>query len=71
MFITRASQLDMTLNQVVGLCLFLGELRRLNGFLGGVSRHSFNAIITTQELSEYYLPSFQSCVRDAKLVFLN
>ncbi|KAJ7797551.1 glycoside hydrolase family 3 protein [Mycena olivaceomarginata] len=34
---------------------------------GGVSRHSFNAIITTQELSEYYLPSFQSCVRDAKV----
>ncbi|KAJ7879522.1 glycoside hydrolase family 3 protein [Mycena olivaceomarginata] len=34
---------------------------------GGVSRHAFNAIITTQELSEYYLPSFQSCVRDAKV----
>ncbi|KAJ6594524.1 glycoside hydrolase family 3 protein [Mycena capillaripes] len=34
---------------------------------GGVSRHSFNAIVTTQELSEYYLPPFQSCVRDAKV----
>ncbi|KAJ7879526.1 glycoside hydrolase family 3 protein [Mycena olivaceomarginata] len=38
---------------------------------GGVSRHSFNAIITTQELSEYYLPSFQSCVRDANYNSLN
>ncbi|KAJ7045029.1 glycoside hydrolase family 3 protein [Mycena alexandri] len=34
---------------------------------GGVSRHSFNAIITTQELSEYYLTPFQTCVRDAKV----
>ncbi|KAJ7226907.1 glycoside hydrolase family 3 protein [Mycena pura] len=34
---------------------------------GGVSRHSFNAIITQQELSEYYLSPFQSCVRDAKV----
>ncbi|KAJ7484280.1 glycoside hydrolase family 3 protein [Mycena latifolia] len=34
----------------------------------GISRHSFNAIVTQQELSEYYLPPFQSCVRDAKVM---
>jgi len=28
---------------------------------------SFNAVVTPQDLSEYYLPSFQSCVRDAKV----
>jgi beta-D-xylosidase 4 len=33
-----------------------------------VSRHSFNAIVTLQELSEYYLPAFQTCVRDAKVM---
>ncbi|KAJ7644322.1 glycoside hydrolase family 3 protein [Roridomyces roridus] len=33
----------------------------------GNSRHSFNAVISQQDLSEYYLPSFQSCVRDAKV----
>ncbi|KAJ7842085.1 glycoside hydrolase family 3 protein [Mycena leptocephala] len=34
----------------------------------GVSRHTFNAIVTQQELSEFYLPPFQSCVRDAGVV---
>ncbi|KAF8914125.1 glycoside hydrolase family 3 protein [Gymnopilus junonius] len=33
----------------------------------GNSRMSFNAVITPQDLSEYYLPSFQSCVRDARV----
>ncbi|EIW85871.1 hypothetical protein CONPUDRAFT_80240 [Coniophora puteana RWD-64-598 SS2] len=28
-------------------------------------RYGYNAIISTQDLSEYYLPSFQSCYRDA------
>ncbi|EKM50841.1 glycoside hydrolase family 3 protein [Phanerochaete carnosa HHB-10118-sp] len=31
----------------------------------GNSRMAFNAIISTQDLAEYYTPSFQSCVRDA------
>ncbi|KAK7048179.1 glycoside hydrolase superfamily [Favolaschia claudopus] len=31
----------------------------------GNDRTSFNAIISTQDLSSYYLPPFQSCVRDA------
>ncbi|KAF9569465.1 glycoside hydrolase family 3 protein [Agrocybe pediades] len=34
---------------------------------GGNNRMSFNAVVTPQDLSEYYLPSFQSCVRDAKV----
>lgn len=33
----------------------------------GNNRMSFNAIVTTQDLSEFYLPPFQSCVRDAKV----
>ncbi|KAJ8514475.1 hypothetical protein ONZ45_g7995 [Pleurotus djamor] len=32
----------------------------------GFDRFSFNALVTTQDLSEYYLPPFQACVRDAK-----
>ncbi|KAJ7606384.1 glycoside hydrolase family 3 protein [Mycena polygramma] len=33
----------------------------------GNLRYAFNAIISQQDLSEYYLPPFQSCVRDAKV----
>lgn len=33
----------------------------------GVDRQSFNAVVTQQDLSEYYLPPFQTCVRDAKV----
>jgi beta-D-xylosidase 4 len=32
----------------------------------GVNRGSYNAIISTQDLAEYYLPGFRSCFRDAK-----
>ncbi|KAF8179580.1 glycoside hydrolase family 3 protein [Mycena galopus ATCC 62051] len=34
----------------------------------GVSRHSFNAVVTQQELTEYYLEPFQTCVRDVGVV---
>ncbi|KAJ7680539.1 glycoside hydrolase family 3 protein [Mycena polygramma] len=34
----------------------------------GIIQRQFNAIVTTQELSEYYLQPFQSCVRDAKVM---
>ena len=34
---------------------------------GNVTRHTFDAIVSTQDLSEYYLPSFRSCTRDAKV----
>ncbi|KAF9468809.1 beta-xylosidase [Collybia nuda] len=33
----------------------------------GNIRNSFDAKVTLQDLSEYYLPPFQSCVRDAKV----
>ncbi|KAI0319841.1 beta-xylosidase [Amylostereum chailletii] len=33
----------------------------------GNDRFGFNAVITTQDLAEFYTPSFQSCVRDAKV----
>ncbi|KAJ7175430.1 beta-xylosidase [Mycena filopes] len=33
----------------------------------GNDRTSFNAVISQQDLTEYYLPPFQSCVRDAKV----
>ncbi|KAG6919305.1 hypothetical protein DXG01_007438 [Tephrocybe rancida] len=33
----------------------------------GHDRTSFDAQVTLQDLSEYYLPPFQSCVRDAKV----
>lgn len=33
----------------------------------GINRSDFDAKVSLQDLSEYYLPSFQSCVRDAKV----
>ncbi|KAK7005714.1 glycoside hydrolase family 3 protein [Favolaschia claudopus] len=35
---------------------------------GGVIQRQFNAIVSTQEMSEYFLKPFQSCVRDAKVM---
>ncbi|KAG2141437.1 glycoside hydrolase family 3 protein [Suillus bovinus] len=32
----------------------------------GNARYGFNALITSQDLVEYYLPPFQTCYRDAK-----
>ncbi|KAL0576687.1 hypothetical protein V5O48_005286 [Marasmius crinis-equi] len=34
---------------------------------GNITRHTFDAIVSQQDLAEYYSPSFQSCVRDAKV----
>lgn len=33
----------------------------------GVIRYGFNAIVPMQDLSEYYLPTFQQCARDSKV----
>lgn len=33
----------------------------------GVLRYGFNANISLQDLSEYYLPPFQACARDAQV----
>ncbi|ERT01707.1 hypothetical protein HMPREF1624_00001 [Sporothrix schenckii ATCC 58251] len=34
---------------------------------GGVTRHSFNAKITAQDLAEYYMQPFQQCARDSNV----
>jgi beta-D-xylosidase 4 len=33
----------------------------------GVVRYGFDAIVSSQDLSEYYLPPFQQCARDSKV----
>lgn len=33
----------------------------------GITRHEFDAQISTQDLSEFYTPSFRTCARDAKV----
>lgn len=33
----------------------------------GNVRYGFNAVVSQQDLSEYYTPPFQTCVRDAKV----
>lgn len=33
----------------------------------GNSRNGFDAIVSTQDLSEYYMPTFQTCARDANV----
>lgn len=33
----------------------------------GIVRYGFNAVVSQQDLSEFYLPPFQTCVRDAKV----
>ena len=33
----------------------------------GVKRYRFNAVVSSQDLSEYYLPPFQQCARDSKV----
>ncbi|KAF8076035.1 glycoside hydrolase family 3 protein [Lyophyllum atratum] len=42
-------------------------LRTISKTWEGNIRTSFDAQVTLQDLSEYYLPPFQSCVRDAKV----
>lgn len=33
----------------------------------GIERYAFDAQVSTQDLSEYYLPPFRSCARDSKV----
>jgi beta-D-xylosidase 4 len=33
----------------------------------GATRHNFNAVITPQDLAEYYLAPFQQCARDSRV----
>ncbi|KAF4566455.1 glycosyl hydrolase 3 family protein [Pleurotus pulmonarius] len=36
-------------------------------FWQGIARFSFDAVVTSQDMSEFYLPTFRTCVRDAKV----
>ncbi|OTA68576.1 glycoside hydrolase family 3 protein [Hypoxylon sp. EC38] len=36
-------------------------------YWGGVKRYEFDAIVSMQDLVEYYLPPFQQCARDSKV----
>ncbi len=33
----------------------------------GIARFSFDAVVSSQDMSEFYLPTFRTCVRDAKV----
>lgn len=33
----------------------------------GITRYEFDAVVTMQDLAEYYLPPFQQCARDSKV----
>ncbi|KAE8313999.1 putative exo-1,4-beta-xylosidase bxlB [Aspergillus transmontanensis] len=33
----------------------------------GIERYAFDAVVSSQDLSEYYLPPFKTCTRDAKV----
>ena len=39
------------------------DMERWNGIL----RYGFNAVISLQDLSEYYLPMFKQCARDSNV----
>ncbi|KAF7297762.1 Glycoside hydrolase family 3 protein [Mycena kentingensis (nom. inval.)] len=45
----------------------VADCKHFAGYDIETSRTSFNAVISQQELAEYYLLPFQSCVRDAKV----
>ncbi|PQE04291.1 glycoside hydrolase family 3 protein [Rutstroemia sp. NJR-2017a BBW] len=57
---------DPKYKRVVATCKhFVGyDLEAADGV---TRRHEFNAQISQQDLSEYYTPSFQSCVRDSNV----
>ncbi|KAH8905815.1 glycoside hydrolase family 3 protein [Coniochaeta sp. PMI_546] len=56
---------DKTTRKVIATCKHYAayDLERWMG----VVRYGFNAIVSSQDLSEYYLPPFQQCARDSKV----
>ena len=54
-----------TTRKVIATCKHYAayDLEKWNG----TERHYFDAIVTSQDLSEYYLPPFQQCARDSKV----
>jgi len=54
-----------TIRKVIATCKHFAayDLERWKGAV----RHRFNAVVSSQDLSEYYLPPFQQCARDSKV----
>ncbi|KAK4193235.1 family 3 putative glycoside hydrolase [Podospora australis] len=54
-----------SIRKVVATCKHLAayDLERWQGMV----RYRFDAIVSSQDLSEYYLPPFQQCARDSKV----
>ncbi|KAI1360316.1 glycoside hydrolase superfamily [Xylaria arbuscula] len=51
--------------KTIATCKHLAGYDLENG--NSSNRHSFDAIISTQDLVEYYLPPFQQCARDSRV----
>lgn len=56
---------NSTIRKVIATCKHFAayDLERWKGAV----RHRFNAVVSSQDLSEYYLPPFQQCARDSKV----
>lgn len=56
---------NSSVRKVIATCKHYAayDLERWHGIL----RYGFNAIVSLQDLSEYYLPPFQQCARDSKV----
>ncbi|EAQ93078.1 hypothetical protein CHGG_01313 [Chaetomium globosum CBS 148.51] len=56
---------DPSIRKVVATCKHYAayDLERWQG----TTRHRFDAVVSLQDLSEYYLPPFQQCARDSKV----
>ncbi|KAI9647643.1 hypothetical protein NHQ30_004028 [Ciborinia camelliae] len=56
---------DLPYKKGVATCKHYAGYDLENG--GGVLRYGFDAIITSQDLRDYYLPPFQQCARDSNV----
>ncbi|OAA62902.1 beta-xylosidase [Niveomyces insectorum RCEF 264] len=56
---------DPSIRKVIATCKHFAayDLERWNGTV----RYGFDAIVSLQDLSEYYLPPFQECARDSRV----
>ncbi|KAK3395464.1 glycoside hydrolase [Sordaria brevicollis] len=56
---------DKTVRKVIATCKHYAayDLERWRG----LTRYEFDAVVSLQDLSEYYLPPFQHCARDSKV----
>lgn len=56
---------DLPYKKGVATCKHYAGYDLENG--GGIQRYAFDAIINSQDLRDYYLPSFQQCARDSNV----